>query len=68
MGAYIMIKINMDMPKNCKTCHMMDEDFIYCHAKKDINAWECWNKLDNGEDARPSWCPLIEDNESEGNN
>lgn len=65
-----MIKINMEMPRNCKNCRMVDEEFIYCHAKGDIQAWECWHDLDNGEDKRPSWCPLIgvDSDEVKGNN
>lgn len=65
-----MIKINMEMPQNCKNCRMVDEEFIYCHAKGDMHAWECWHDLDNGEDKRPSWCPLIgvDSDEVKGNN
>lgn len=65
-----MIKIDMKMPRNCKGCRMVDEEFIYCHAKDKIRSWECWDRLDNGEDKRPSWCPLIgvDSDEIKGNN
>ena len=65
-----MIKIDMEMPENCEKCRMVDSEFIYCHAKKDINAWECWDELDTGQKRRPSWCPLIEvqENEIKGDN
>ena len=55
-----MIIIDMEMPLNCNKCRMVDEEFIYCHAKGDQNSWECWDKLDNGENERPNWCPLKE--------
>lgn len=54
-----MIIIDMEMPKNCQECRMVDEEFAYCHARNEINPWEIWDEQDK-ETERPSWCPLIE--------
>lgn len=39
-----MIIIDMEMPKNCNECRMVDEEFAYCHARNEINPWEVWDE------------------------
>ena len=70
-----MIKINMEMPKSCYDCRMVDDEFGYCHAvdvialgKRGHYNGELWKYEDNH--TKPEWCPLIEDKdyETQGNN
>ena len=59
-----MIKIDIDMPKECGTCPLQHDEMEYCKidALKRM-VYEYYSK-------RPEWCPLIEvdNNEIEGNN
>ena len=36
----IRIELDMEIPISCSTCPLVDEEFYYCHGKRDYNAWE----------------------------
>lgn len=47
-----MIRIDMDMPKECSECRFEHPDYGYCAAMPDEF---CGYTKDNG---KPDWCPL----------
>lgn len=59
-----MIKIEFDinMPDNCDTCPLQDEEFIYCHGHIPAQAWELVENYIEGCN-KPTWCPLKEVND-----
>ena len=52
----ITIKFDIELPKGCGYCPLVDEEFNYCHGTLCGAAWEC----DNYDEIRPKWCPLVE--------
>ena len=57
----LQINYDMDMPKTCSECPLIDEEFYYCHGRKEYSVWEVQDIYRHDLD-RPSWCPLIEVN------
>ena len=54
MGAYKMIKIDIEMPKNCTECPLQHDELEYCKIDKHERlVYKYYSK-------RPEWCPLIE--------
>lgn len=51
MGVYI----NMEMPKNCLDCRLVDVEFSFCHG---VDSYDTGNH--NTDKERPEWCPLVE--------
>ena len=57
----LQINYDMNMPKTCSECPLVDEEFYYCHGHKEYNVWEVQDIYRYDLD-RPFWCPLIEVN------
>ena len=57
-----MIMIDMEMPKNCNECRMVDDEFEYCHGKEVTHSRSDWLELNDytKNKTKPDWCPLIE--------
>lgn len=54
----IRIEYDIELPKNCFDCPLLDDEFNYCHGHvKENKAWELDDYQYNG---KPDWCPLIE--------
>lgn len=54
----IRIEYNIELPKNCYTCPLFDDEFDYCHGHLVAKAWELSDLSHNYK--CPDWCPLIE--------
>ena len=52
-----MIKIDMEIPRNCDGCPCLDRGWRLCRANKKGNA-AITNKNIDG--IKPEWCPLLE--------
>ena len=62
MGAYLMIKIELDipMPEACVGCFLLDDEFEYCHGHLVNDCTELRSYLRTIPYTKPDWCPLIE--------
>ena len=60
----IRIEFDIELPKNCYTCPLIDDEFDYCHGHLEAKAWELADNYIKGTN-RPNWCPLIEVKENE---
>lgn len=60
----IKIELDMDIPHSCDTCPLQDEEFYYCHGRKEYQPWEVQDMYKHDLN-RPDWCPLIEVKENE---
>lgn len=54
-----MVKINMEMPKNCKTCPCRAIGW-YRESYCNIILWKDVNDNLDDDTERPEWCPLKE--------
>ena len=57
-----MVIINMDMPKSCANCRMVDDEFMYCHGKEVTHQKSDWLEVAKYVDnkTKPDWCHLKE--------
>ena len=57
----------MRMPDTCEECQVSCEvgSDLYCQVTDEGNEWG-WKKSENGFEARPDWCPLVELPEKHG--
>lgn len=54
----IRIEYNIELPKDCYACPLIDDEFDYCHGHLEAKAWELSDTINDHK--RPDWCPLIE--------
>ena len=54
----IRIEYNIELPKDCYACPLIDDEFDYCHGHLEAKAWELSDTIKDHK--RPDWCPLIE--------
>lgn len=59
----IRIELDIELPKDCLACPLIDDEFDYCHGHLGAQAWELSDH--NHDYTPPAWCPLIEVKENE---
>ena len=61
----IRIEYNIELPKDCYACPLIDDEFDYCHGHLTTDSEELRPYLRTTSHPKPDWCPLIEVKENE---
>ena len=61
----IRIEYDIELPKDCYTCPLIDDEFDHCHGHLTTDSSELRPYLRTTLYTRPDWCPLIEVKENE---
>ena len=56
----IRIEYNIELPKDCYACPLLDDEFEYCHGHLATDSRELRPYLRTVPYTKPDWCPLIE--------